>query len=838
MPSAADAEYTPKSFDIDSAAASYSLLHSSRTTTDIVNSTDEDDIVPSSFCGSLPQVVGCNETGTGIMSRLKKAGMKSGEEGEDEGNWLISSLYLCMSPENFEDEDVNEPVPASLLSDPNRSICIVTTAALPWRTGTAVNPLLRALYLVRFQKELQTTQSTRRTGSATLVIPWLESAEEREKLYGFDNRFANGDEGMKEQEEWIRNYSKERCGMYDEAEELQILFYPAFYLSSFGSIFPKVDLCNFIPSELVDVAILEEPEHLNWFRTPSTNSKTDSEMGYSSHENEDKSVGPKVEVVVSNSEEKDESRVNPESTKAVDVIPKDHTTESKDKFYDKDKSKLGWTHRFRFVVGIVHTNYEEYARQYGIGASLIAAPAIGAVSALTIRAYCHKVIKLSDTLPSFAPGKECTCNVHGVRREFLEGGTVDFKKLVAKGGNNAAPERNDEPASVYFIGKLVWAKGFNLMLELEDIFRKKHGSYFPIDIYGGGPDEKAVMRAFHGRNHKTPSKRPPPVAQGSMSPTSSDGGVFDPKDLNAALVFSNPTSIKAQTNKMIDQMKRRSVSRHDDDVVAQYLSLGFEVSGISGSVTSVKESRKQNRQSADPINILGDLSGKSFDTGMKTTHAVYNIADSSIKSILAMSFSKLKRHVKEKKDENEKGEKHHYVFDPPQSRYELRRHPIPAKFPGVVDHSQLKTVPHKIFLNPSTSEVLCTTTAEALAMGKFAIIPNHPSNDFFLQFSNCLAYDTLSECADKMKWALENLPAPLSDDERRMFTWEAANERLISSSIVSIKEAREWSENGMDKTDARIAYWLSESGEKGHMIKSLFQRKGETPSESVSEEED
>ena len=35
-----------------------------------------------------------------------------------------------------------------------------------------------------------------------------------------------------------------------------------------------MDLCNFIPRELVDVAILEEPEHLNWFRMP--NSKEES----------------------------------------------------------------------------------------------------------------------------------------------------------------------------------------------------------------------------------------------------------------------------------------------------------------------------------------------------------------------------------------------------------------------------------------------------------------------------------------------------------------------------------------------------------------------------------
>ena len=64
----------------------------------------------------------------------------------------------------------------------------------------------------------------------------------------------------------------------------------------------------------------------------------------------------------------------------------------------RQKKKLGWAHRFNFVVGIVHTNYEAYARQYGIGASLIAAPAIVALSALCMRAYCHQIIKLSEFL--------------------------------------------------------------------------------------------------------------------------------------------------------------------------------------------------------------------------------------------------------------------------------------------------------------------------------------------------------------------------------------------------------------------------------------------------------
>jgi len=82
----------------------------------------------------------------------------------------------------------------------------------------------------------------------------------------------------------------------EEEKDLRIMFWNGTYHHGFGSIFPTVDICSLIPKEEADVAILEEPEHLNWFRVPDKN---------------------------------------------VD---------------NKDVDELGWNHKFKWVVGILHVS--------------------------------------------------------------------------------------------------------------------------------------------------------------------------------------------------------------------------------------------------------------------------------------------------------------------------------------------------------------------------------------------------------------------------------------------------------------------------------------------------
>lgn len=110
-----------------------------------------------------------------------------------------------------------------------------------------------------------------------------------------------------------------------------------------------------------------------------------------------------------------------------------------------------------------------------------------------LRTNCHRVIKLSSVLQSLAPEKEVVCNVHS---DFVrEGKRGSYAVTTFTTDTSTKP-----PCSVYFIVKILWAKGLDRLNYLEHFYRKITGYYFEIDVYGDGSEMPEILRAYHGRN--------------------------------------------------------------------------------------------------------------------------------------------------------------------------------------------------------------------------------------------------------------------------------------------------------------------------------------------------
>jgi len=441
-------------------------------------------------------------------------------------------------------------------------------------------------------------------GRVTLVLPWLQDASDRRLLYGngalLDGSSAE-EEGLvapmfanqEEQEVYIRSWLAEEAGMPVEAKGLSIMFYPARYHKFYDSIFALGGVCDLIPDESADVCILEEPEHLNWYRAPGCSS---------------------------------------------------------------------WISKFRHCIGVAHTNYKAYARNHAPD-GFLAAPLLAGVNSLIVQANCHRVVKLSGVLQEFAPtNRDYIENVHGIRETYLKEGR-------RRRASTAITEKR-----AYFIGKLLWAKGFNQLLELEACFRERTGEFFEIDIFGSGPDEGEIQRAF-----------------------------FNDRDDNESGIFQNS---------------------------------------------------------------FNKWSGSS------------------------------------------------------------RRHRLPANFLGPSDHSSLAGDAYSIFINPSLTEVLCTTTAEAIAMNKWAIVPSHPSNAFFMQFPNCLSYCNRREFVSILEKARYNDPPPISEELFRLLSWEAATLRCVRAAAVPKRDAAR---------DDRISRTTKEkTSSLKKVYRSISSSSSSSPSEAVA----
>lgn len=374
---------------------------------------------------------------------------------------------------------------------------------MPWMTGTAVNPALRAAYLAKDGHHV------------TLVLPWLASHEQQLQVFSkgsptFDNQ--------QQQRHFIQRWLTSQVpGIH-----VDVLFYDGVYSDRYGSILPIGAITDaFTDTHTVtDVCILEEPEHLTWHHS----------------------------------------------------------------------GKI-WTELFSIVVGIIHTNYIEYAKDYGFFGPQ-RAMALLFLNLWVCRGYCHRIIKLSDAVQEFP--NSVTSNVHGVREKFIS---------IGKNRSGSFPR------GAYFMGKVLWAKGYRDIIDHMIDHFDASGEALAIDFFGAGPDASEVLA---------------------------------------------------------------------------------EVKSEAG------------------------LSGVKFDS---------RVAD-----------------------------------------------PTGEWLRG-----------YKVFVNASRSDVVCTASAEALAMGKLVVCLDHPSNDFFATFPNCTTFRNTAEFAECVKDALRREPAPLSDEDAYRLTWEAATERLYDA---------------------------------------------------------
>ncbi|KAI7734086.1 hypothetical protein M8C21_007030 [Ambrosia artemisiifolia] len=100
--------------------------------------------------------------------------------------------------------------------------------------------------------------------------------------------------------------------------------------------------------------------------------------------------------------------------------------------------------------------------------------------------FSIQVLRLSAATQDLP--KSVICNVHGVNPKFLEIG----ERMAAADKEEGGDQKFSKGA--YFLGKMVWAKGYRELIELL-AKQKQDLNGFKLDVYGNGEDAHEVQSA-------------------------------------------------------------------------------------------------------------------------------------------------------------------------------------------------------------------------------------------------------------------------------------------------------------------------------------------------------
>lgn len=269
---------------------------------------------------------------------------------------------------------------------PSYDVAIVTTAALPWRTGPSFLSLWHACGLSDLGLRV------------AYVIPWLSEASQ--KLVWNMVYFHHAEE----QYEYLRQEaSRLGCPALPD-----FFFYRGRYSSFIRSIIPLQDVFSAIPS--TRVIVLEEPEHLTWY--PATRRR-----------------------------------------RAV---------------------------KAETIIGVVMTNYEYYVRS-----SL--PPGLRWLGILIAGWHRRLIRRHTDLAVPLSPA----VSLEGMGHPYREGRITGVLAPYAE-----VPPVEEETDGIYFLGRLVWDKGLDILIEIACQSGRS------IDIYGDGPDAGDIARVARERGAK------------------------------------------------------------------------------------------------------------------------------------------------------------------------------------------------------------------------------------------------------------------------------------------------------------------------------------------------